>query len=110
METLAQKTCIACEGTESPLEPEQINEYLKQTPNWHNLENKAISREFILKNFSTALTLINQIGQIAEKDGHHPDIYLHSYRKVLITLKTHAIDGLSENDFIVAAKIDKLDL
>ena len=107
-QSLDQKICTACEGNEAPLKPEQIDKYLEQIPGWHNLKNKTINREFSLKDFSSALTFINQIGEIAEKEGHHPDIFLHSYKKVLITLSTHAIDGLSENDFIIASKINKL--
>lgn len=108
MQTLAQKTCTACTGDESPLAPAEIEKYLIQTPGWQNSKNTAICRQLITKNFKDALALINQIGQIAETEGHHPDICLYDYKKVSITLSTHAISGLSENDFIVAAKINQL--
>ena len=67
-----------------------------------------ISREFITKNFMAAVTFINKVAQVAEAENHHPDVHLTSYRKLRIELSTHAIGGLSENDFILAAKINEL--
>ena len=72
------------------------------------LETKKIWREFIFKDFTEAVKFINKVAEIAESEGHHPDINLYSYKKVRIDLSTHAIGGLSGNDFILAAKIDKL--
>lgn len=107
-QNLSEKKCIACEGTESPLTPEQVSDYLSQVSGWRPPHEQQIEKEFIFTNFTQALDFVNQVGQLAESEGHHPDINLHSYKKVTITLSTHAIGGLSENDFILAAKIDQL--
>jgi len=103
---LSDKKCVACEGGVPPLTSEQIRVYSSQVKDWKIAENKkSISKEFLFKNFKEALAFVNAVGKIAEEEGHHPDINLHGYKNVLITLSTHAIGGLSENDFIVAAKI-----
>ena len=82
--------------------------YLGQVAMWKILDDKMLEREFVFKNFKQALKFVNACGGIAEADGHHPNLFLHSWNKVKITLYTHAIDGLSINDFVVAAKIDKI--
>ena len=108
-QNLAQKKCQPCEGMGKPFTVEEANEYLKDLSQWRLHENgKAISRDFVMKNFMTAINLINQIAKIAEAENHHPDIHLVGYRKLKVELSTHAIGGLSENDFIEAAKINEL--
>lgn len=108
--SLAQKKCRPCEGMGNPLNIPQVVEQLKNIPGWTmNESGKVISREYITKNFMTAVNFIQRIAGIAESEGHHPDIHLTGYRKLRIDLSTHAIGGLSENDFIVAAKINELD-
>ena len=107
MTGLTQKQCIPCQGGIPPLSAEKIQELLPQVPQW-NLEGNTIVREFKFKNFKEAIIFINQVAEIAEYKGHHPDIYLHGWNKVKLTLFTHEIKGLHENDFIVAAKIDPL--
>ena len=108
MEDLSKKKCVPCEGGEMPLGEESAKELKKLIdPNWE-LEAKKISRDFVFKDFAEAIAFINKVAEIAESEGHHPDINLHSYKKVKIDLSTHAIGGLSGNDFILAAKIDKL--
>lgn len=106
MTNLTQKKCKPCEGGVAPLKKEELPPYLSQIENWEATD-KEISKIFEFKNFKEALEFVNKVGEIAEEQGHHPDIFLHSYKKVKISLSTHAIDGLSENDFIVAAKIDE---
>ena len=106
MTELTQKKCKACEGAVDPLKKEEVSAYLEKIDNWDATE-KEISKIFEFKNFQEALGFVNKVGEIAENEGHHPDIFLHSYKKVKISLSTHAIDGLSENDFIVAAKIEQ---
>ncbi len=106
---LKDKKCEACEGYERPFEKEEIEEHLKQIKDWQvTPDNSSIKKEFILNNFLEALEFINRVGEIAESEDHHPDIHLHDYKKVTITLSTHAIGGLSKNDFIEAAKIDDM--
>jgi 4a-hydroxytetrahydrobiopterin dehydratase len=108
MTELSKKKCVPCEGGVPPLEADKINE-LKQQVNsdWQVLENKKIKRSFSFVNFKQTMDMVNKIADIAEAEGHHPDMYV-SYGKVEVELWTHAINGLSENDFILAAKIDKL--
>jgi 4a-hydroxytetrahydrobiopterin dehydratase len=88
---------------------DQVGEYLAAVPGWKlGADGKSIRREWRLKDFATALGFFNRIGRIAEEQDHHPDLHLTGYRNVAIELSTHAIGGLSENDFILAAKIDEL--
>lgn len=105
-----KKHCVPCEGGTAPLTKAKANEYLKATEEWELLNEKPmkIQRKFTFKNFKEALNFINQVGKLAESEGHHPDINLHSFKKVDITLYTHAIGGLSENDYIMAAKINNI--
>lgn len=106
---LTAQKCVACEGGVEPLTKGDIDAFLTHTPEWEVAsDNKSISRTFTFKDFKESLVFTNQIGAIAEEEGHHPDISLHGYKYVTVTLTTHAIDGLFQNDFIVAAKIDKI--
>lgn len=108
MEDLASKKCIACEGGMAPLNRTEAEVLLKQVPKWTlSKETTAIERTFTFRNFAEALALVDKIGAIAEAEGHHPDIAF-GWGYARVTLTTHAIKGLSENDFIVAAKINEL--
>lgn len=105
---LRQKKCLPCEGGVPTIQPDAAAQYIQATPDWSlSNDSKLISRKLVCKNFVEALQRINQIGEIAEAEGHHPDLHLTGYRNLRIDLTTHAIGGLSENDFIVAAKIDE---
>ncbi len=105
---LTNKHCVPCEGGVFPLAGHDIEPFLKEVPHWKLSEDKlSISREFIFKDFADALSFVNKIGVVAEAEGHHPNLTL-SWGKVGVSLTTHAIGGLSENDFILAAKIDAL--
>lgn len=105
---LLQKKCVPCEGGAKPFAISQINEYYSLLDKgWEVIESRKISRLFKFKNFMQALDFVNKIAQIAEEEQHHPDIRIN-YNKVRIDLSTHAIKGLSMNDFIMAAKIDAL--
>ena len=87
---------------------QETDKYMSQVLGWNiNSEGKKISKEFTFKDFKGSIAFINQVAELAESEGHHPDIDLH-WGRVGVTLTTHAIHGLSENDFIVAAKIDQL--
>ncbi len=106
---LAQKKCVPCEGIGQALTSDEAKEYLKKIDNWQlDLTRKIIFREYFMKNFMAAIKLINGIAALAEEENHHPDLHLVSYRKLRIELSTHALGGLSENDFILAAKINQL--
>ena len=107
MENLANKKCKACELGEGKLNADDVEALLGHVPGWTAKQNHEIVREFKFKNFADALTFVNKIGAIAETEGHHPDITF-GWGYVKITLSTHAMLGLSENDFILAAKIDSI--
>ncbi len=106
---LTQKKCQPCEGMGKPLSAQEAREYLNTMTDWQLHENGTmIYREFLMKNFMAAIDMVNRIAKIAESENHHPDIHLRGYRKLRVELSTHAIGGLSENDFIEAAKINEL--
>ena len=108
-QSLAQNKCQPCEGMGSSLNSNQVQEKSKFVPEWNvSSDHKMISREFVVKNFMAAIHFIGKIAQIAEEENHHPDIHLTSYRRLKIDLSTHAVGGLSDNDFILAEKIDQL--
>ena len=108
MTDLAKKKCIPCEGGVKPLDSLEAQKYLAETPGWAlSVQNQNISREFKFKNFVDAMEFVSQVADIAEGEDHHPDIHV-SFNRVKLELSTHAIKGLSENDFIVAAKINTL--
>jgi 4a-hydroxytetrahydrobiopterin dehydratase len=107
-ETLAEKSCTACRGGVPPLSRTEAEKLRAQTPKWHlSPDATKVERAFKFKNFKEALAFVNKVGEIAEAEGHHPDITF-GWGYASITLQTHKIKGLHENDFIVAAKIDKI--
>lgn len=104
---LSTKTCIPCQGGIPPLTRSEFQKYLDEVHGWDIIdEDTKLQKTFVFKDFQEALGFVNNVGAIAEEQGHHPDISLHDYKKVTITLFTHKIGGLHENDFILAAKID----
>ena len=106
---LTEQKCVACEGGVTPFSPREIEVLLKQVPGWSVLpDQKTIAKKYQFKDFKEALAFVNKVGGIAEDEGHHPDIHLVNFKEVEIHLRTHAIDGVSNNDFIVAAKIDEV--
>jgi 4a-hydroxytetrahydrobiopterin dehydratase len=106
---LTHKRCAPCEGGVKALESTKVDEYLRAVPQWkRTADGKRIRREWRVKDFVTALDFFRRIGDVAEADDHHPDLHLTGYRSVAIEIWTHALGGLSENDFILAAKIDQL--
>jgi 4a-hydroxytetrahydrobiopterin dehydratase len=109
IEELKAKKCKPCEGGVPPVPREEAERLLKDLSGWKLTEGgQRIRREWIVKHFMAALDFFNRIAELAEDEGHHPDLHLVGYRNVAIELWTHAIGGLSENDFITAAKIDEL--
>ena len=106
MTSLLQKKCVPGEGGTLPLFKQKVDELLQQVSGWSvSTDGEKISKNFKFKNFKEALAFANKIGDIAEAQGHHPDMFV-GWGKVGVVLTTHAIGGLSENDFILAAKID----
>jgi 4a-hydroxytetrahydrobiopterin dehydratase len=107
MSELARKTCIPCKGGIPPLAPDAVRGYLAQVKGWNAVENHHLEKEYGFPDFLQALAAVNRIGQLAEDQGHHPDLYL-AWGKVGVKIWTHKIDGLTESDFILAAKIDEV--
>ncbi len=107
MTELASKTCKPCRGEVPPLAGKELEALAKQVPQWKVVDGHHITRAFTFPDFQQALAFVNKAGAIAEEQGHHPDILL-SWGKAEVTTWTHKINGLSESDFILAAKIDKL--
>lgn len=105
---LIHQKCVPCEGGIAPLTPERYQPYLDQITGWNVVDEKQLVRDFNFADFAAALEFVNQVGEIAEQENHHPDILLHNWNKVRLVLTTHAIHGLSTNDFILAAKVDVL--
>lgn len=105
---LLQQHCVPCEGGVDPLKGEKLKALTPAVPDWNVVAEKELEKEFKFKNFKEALSFINKVGELAENEGHHPDIDLHNWNKVTLRLSTHAIHGLSENDFILAVKSDQL--
>jgi 4a-hydroxytetrahydrobiopterin dehydratase len=105
--TLADKTCVPCRGGVPPLTAEKIAPLRAELPDWEVVENHHLRRAFKLEDFRAALDFTNAVGEIAEEQGHHPDIHL-AWGKVGIEIWTHKIDGLTESDFVLAAKIDRI--
>lgn len=106
---LTKKHCVPCEGGTSPLSNSAEDELLKMAPGWiiDRLFEHKIRKIFMMKTFPEAIEFVNKIAIVAEREDHHPDLYI-SYRKVTVELWTHSILGLTENDFIMAAKINEL--
>ncbi|MBI3551885.1 MAG: 4a-hydroxytetrahydrobiopterin dehydratase [Elusimicrobia bacterium] len=109
LDDLTKKKCVPCEGGIPALSGAQAQDFLKALPGWMLAEDaKSISKQWLMKDFVAAVELIGDIRNVAEADDHHPDLHLTGFRKLSVELSTHAIGGLSENDFILAAKIEKL--
>lgn len=108
MTDLAKKHCKPCEDKTGLLNENEAKNLLEETDHWTIVENKHIEKSIRFKDFVSALSFINKVGEIAEKEGHHPDFCLTNWNKVTFTLSTHSIGGLSENDFILASKIDEI--
>ena len=108
-EQLSKKKCAPCEGGIPPVPDEQACQLLRNVEGWSLTDDgKRIRREWTARNFMAAIDFFNKVAEIAEEDGHHPDLHLVGYRSVAVELWTHAIGGLSENDFILAAKINRV--
>ena len=111
MNDLLKKKCVPCEGGALPFDISQIHKFQKKVDGWDIIKNKneiyILEKKFLFKKFSDAQNFVNNVGKISEIENHHPDIcYGWGYANISIT--THAIEGLSENDFILAAKIDNI--
>jgi 4a-hydroxytetrahydrobiopterin dehydratase len=105
--SLAGKHCEPCRGGVPPLQGEELERLQREVPGWQVTMGHHLTRSFSFPDFRGALAFTNRVGELAEQEGHHPDLYL-SWGKVEVKIWTHKIDGLTESDFILAAKIDQL--
>lgn len=107
MTILAERECVPCRGGVPPLATSQIEPLLVELAGWEVINGHHLEKIYSFKNFREALDFINRVGELAEEQGHHPDICF-GWGKAAITIWTHKIDGLTESDFVLAAKIDRL--
>lgn len=105
---LVEKKCVPCEEGTEPLSHEKSSDLLEEVNQWTLIDDTCIEKTLHMKNFKEVLDFVNKVGNIAESEGHHPDIHIYDYNKIRLVLSTHKIKGLSENDFILASKIDEL--
>ena len=109
IEELTSKKCQPCHGGVPPVSKQEAEQLIAKLPGWRITDDGIrICREWIVKSFMAGIEFFNRVAELAEEEGHHPDLHLVGYRNVVIELWTHAIGGLSENDFIMAAKINQL--
>ncbi len=106
---LASQKCEPCEGNVKPMKRSEALRYFKYIKGWKLVKN-TIEREYKFENFEKALEFVNKVGDIAEAEGHHPNIHIYDWNKVELVLTTHSIKGLSQNDFKMAAKINRLNI
>jgi 4a-hydroxytetrahydrobiopterin dehydratase len=107
MTGLADRKCVPCRGGIPPLTGDQLTPFLSELPDWKLVEEHHIEKSFLFPDFRKALEFVNRVGEVAEQEGHHPDLTL-SWGKVDARIYTHKIHGLTESDFVLAAKIDRL--
>jgi 4a-hydroxytetrahydrobiopterin dehydratase len=104
---LAEQHCVPCRGGVPPLDESHIAPLHAEVPTWDVVKGRRLTRAFAFRDFKTALGFVDRIGALAEEQGHHPDVHL-TYGQVRVDLWTHKVDGLTESDFVLAAKIDRL--
>ena len=107
MTELTKKHCVACSGDTPALKAEEVFRLHQQIPDWDVTSGRKLVRRFTFEDFVAAMAFVNRVAELAESEGHHPNIAI-DYRNVTFTIWTHAIDDLSESDFVLAAKIDQL--
>jgi len=107
MNDLTNKKCVPCQGGVPSLTEVKINNYLRKVKEWSVIDNHHLEKSFTFIDFKSSLSFVNKVGELAEQENHHPDICF-TWGKVVITIWTHKINGIHENDFILASKIDKI--
>jgi len=107
MTKLADQHCVPCRGAIPPLKGDQLRPYAEQLPDWEIVEEHHVAKSFAFPDFKTALDFLNRVAVVAEHEGHHPDMCL-AWGKVDVQIYTHKIRGLSESDFVLAAKVDQV--
>ncbi len=105
---LVHKECSPCEKKSGKMLPDIVQNFKEKIDEWSIIEDKRIEKTLKFADFKSVLDFVNKVGKIAEQEKHHPNIFIHDWNKVTFTLFTHSINGLSENDFILASKIDEI--
>jgi 4a-hydroxytetrahydrobiopterin dehydratase len=105
--SLAEKSCVPCKGGTPPLKGQALEDLHREVPDWEVINEHHLKRAYKFPDFMKALAFVNKVGEVAEKEGHHPDILL-GWGKAEVTTWTHSVDGLTESDFILAAKVDRI--
>lgn len=105
---LSNKECVPCRGGVPPLKGAELESYAKALPDWRIVDEHHVEKLFTFPDYKAAVAFTNKVAELAENQGHHPDLTL-SWGKVLVQIWTHKIDGLTESDFVLAAKIDQID-
>jgi 4a-hydroxytetrahydrobiopterin dehydratase len=108
MSELAQKHCVPCHGGIPPLRGEEITRLKEQLSGWLVVDEHHLTKTYAFEDFASALAFVNEVGAVAEDQGHHPDVFL-AWGRVRLEIFTHKVDGLTESDFILAAKADEID-
>ena len=108
-DSLLEKKCVPCEGASALFTKEEIEKYKSEVLDWQVVDEKKLRKEYTFRDFNEAMIFVTKVARVAHTEGHHPDIHI-SYNRVALELWTHAINGLSENDFIVAAKINTIQI
>jgi 4a-hydroxytetrahydrobiopterin dehydratase len=107
MSELADRSCVPCRGGVPPLEGEELEALARQLPDWEVVDGHHLRKEFSFPDFREALTFVNKVGEVAEEEGHHPDLSF-GWGRAEVVVFTHKIDGLTESDFVLAAKVSRL--
>jgi len=106
---LTHRRCVPCEGGVHKYSLKQAREQIELLPGWElSADGRSIAKNWTVRDFAAGIDFLNRVARLAVEEGHHPDLHLSNYREMRISLSTHAIEGLSDNDFILAAKIDQL--
>lgn len=106
---LTSRKCVPCEGNVAPLSLDEARPLLEAVAVWSfSHDGQRIRRDWVVKNFKAGIDFFEKVAALADQEGHHPDLHLQGYRNVTIELSTHAVGGLTENDFILAAKINEI--
>ena len=107
MSELAKKTCVPCAGGVPPLDHDKQDKLLAQLEGWEIVDRHHLRKTYNFSDFVEAIAWLNRLAKLAEKEGHHPDLHIH-YNRIVVEIWTHKIDGLTESDFVLAAKSDEL--
>lgn len=108
MKALHQQKCLPCQNGIALLTKQEIAKHFSEVKSWAIVDQKKLEKTFVFENFKKSIIFVNQVAKLAEQEGHHPDILIYGWSKVVLTLKTYVAKGLTINDFVLASKIDQI--